>query len=75
MNINQKVDIEMQETGFFVKNDSYSLNGFQFDFVSSKEEKVGIRVTVPEKGYKIVLIADVLSKEEMEKVLMSMIEK
>lgn len=35
----------------------------------------GMRVTVPEKGYKIILIADKLSKEEMEKVLLSMVEK
>jgi hypothetical protein len=75
VNINQKIDIEMQEAGFFEKTKSYSLNGFQFDFVSSKEEKVGMRVTVPEKGYKIVLIADDLSKGEMEKVLLSMVNK
>ncbi|KIO67077.1 hypothetical protein B4065_2108 [Caldibacillus thermoamylovorans] len=35
----------------------------------------GMRVTVPEKGYKITLIADKLSKEEMEKILLSMVEK
>lgn len=75
MNINQKIDIEMQETGFFEKTESYSLNGFEFDYFYSKEERVGMRVTVPEKGYKIVLIANVLSKEEMQKVLLSMVEK
>ncbi|NYE09622.1 hypothetical protein F4694_006525 [Bacillus niacini] len=75
LEINQKADIELEETGFFEKPKSYSLNGFQFDYVSSKDPWVGMRVTVPEKGYKIVLIADKLSKVEMEKVLLSMIEK
>lgn len=77
VNINQKVDLELGETDFFGKPESYSLNGFQFEYVSSKEEWPwdGMKVTVPEKGYKIILITDVLSKEEMEKILLSMIEK
>lgn len=78
--INQK-DImeEMLEDGSYEKSETYSLNGLQFDFVSSKDGSAsfggGIRVTVPEKGYKIVMFAEVLSKEEMEKVLLSMVEK
>ncbi|MFJ5762850.1 DUF4367 domain-containing protein [Neobacillus sp. NPDC093182] len=78
--INQK-DImeEMQEAGPFEKSETYSLNGVQFDYVSSNDESAsfrgGMRVTVPEKGYKIVMFAEVLTKEEMEKVLLSMIEK
>ncbi|MGJ7922882.1 hypothetical protein [Neobacillus sp. LXY-4] len=44
------------------------------DYLSPKEEWGVMRVTVLEKGYKIILTADNLSKEEMEKVLLSMIE-
>lgn len=77
VNINQKVDLELGETDFFGKTESYSLNGFPFDYVSSKEEWPwdGMRVTVPEKGYKIIITADGLSKGDMEKVLLSMIKK
>lgn len=76
LNLNQQADLELEESGIFEKSVSYSLNGFQFDYVSSKEEWPwdGMRMTVPEKGYKIIIIADVLSKEEMEKVLLSMVE-
>lgn len=77
LNVNQKADLELEGSGFFEKTESYSLNGFQFDYVSSKEKWSwdGIRVTVPEKGYKIIITADGLSKGHMEKVLLSMIEK
>lgn len=77
LNINQKADLELEESGFFESTVSYSLNGFQFDYVSSKEEWPwdGMRITVPKKGYKIILTAEVLPKEEMEKVLLSMVEK
>ncbi len=55
--------------------ESYALNGFEFYYVKSEEENfTGMRVTVPEKGYKIIMSADHLSKEEMEKVLLSMVE-
>jgi succinate dehydrogenase flavin-adding protein (antitoxin of CptAB toxin-antitoxin module) len=77
VNMSQKVDLELGETDFFGKSKTYSLNGFQFEYVSSKEEWPwdGMRVTVPEKGYKIIITADGLSKGDMEKVLFSMIEK
>jgi hypothetical protein len=72
--INQTDDLERLFD--FEKTESYSLNGFEFVYVSSKElNKNGIRVTVPDGGYKIIMSADILSKEEMEKVLLSMIEK
>ncbi|QTN00314.1 hypothetical protein ERJ70_14000 [Sediminibacillus dalangtanensis] len=79
VNINQKDFLaDMQETGLFKKDTTYRLNGFQFDYISTKDKSVGMkygmRVTVPEKGYKIVLFAESLSKEEMEKVLLSMVE-
>lgn len=77
LKINQLTDLEKPEAGLFEKTESYSLNGFQFDYVSKEQSQWlgGLRITVPEKGYKIVLITDKLSKEEMEKVLLSMIEK
>lgn len=77
LNVNQKADLEMEESGFFEQPDSYFINGFQVDYVSPSDEWpfVGMRVIVPEKGYKIILTADTMSKEEMEKVLLSMIEK
>nr|WP_249315528.1 DUF4367 domain-containing protein [Bacillus sp. FJAT-49711] len=78
--INQKDTMEdMLETSPYEKSKTYSLNGLQFDLVSPKDGsasfKGGMRVSVPEKGYKIVIFAEVLSKEEMEKVLLSMVEK
>jgi hypothetical protein len=77
LKINQLTDLEKPEAGLFEKTESYSLNGFEFDYVSKEQSQwlAGLRITVPEKGYKIVLITDKLSKDEMEKVLLSMIEK
>lgn len=77
LKINQLTDLEKPEAGLFEKTESYSLNGYKFDYVSKEQSQWlgGLRITVPEKGYKIVLITDKLSKEEMEKVLLSMIEK
>ncbi|KGR81860.1 hypothetical protein [Lysinibacillus odysseyi] len=73
--INQQVDIEKAD--FFRNPESYFLKGFQFDYVPSKEEWPvnGMRVTVPEKRYKVIIMAYALTKEEMENVLLSMIEK
>ena len=34
----------------------------------------GMRVTIPEEGYEITMTVDILSKEEMEKILLSMVE-
>jgi hypothetical protein len=74
--INQKNDVDYLFHS--EKTESYSLNGFEFVYVNSEEaNKTGLRVTVPDGGYKITMIADTdtLSKEEMENVLLSMIEK
>ncbi|MEH7072582.1 hypothetical protein [Neobacillus drentensis] len=70
-------DFEKPESDLFERSVSYTLNGFQFDYVSIDQSQWlgGLRVTVPEKGYKIILAATDLSKEEMEKVLLSMIDK
>ncbi|HYK74443.1 MAG TPA: hypothetical protein VEV44_15210 [Pseudoneobacillus sp.] len=57
----------------FDQSDSYTLDGYQFDFHYSNDTNVqGMRVTNSEQNYKIVIIADILAKEEMEKILLSM---
>ncbi|MCA0173076.1 DUF4367 domain-containing protein [Bacillus sp. RAR_GA_16] len=50
------------------ESESYSLNGFEFFYVKSEENLTGMRVTLPERGYKIIMSADNLSEKEMEKV-------
>ncbi|MCJ8007086.1 hypothetical protein ACFFF5_06230 [Lederbergia wuyishanensis] len=73
--LNQTNDLESLWENF-EEIESYSLNGFEFIYVYSEEmNKTGMRVFVPEKRYKVTLIADNLSKEEMEKVLLSMVNK
>ncbi|WP_273851530.1 DUF4367 domain-containing protein [Guptibacillus spartinae] len=57
------------------ESESYSLNGIEFFYVKTEENFTGMRVTLPEKGYKIIMSADNLSKKEMEKVLLSMVER
>ena len=53
----------------------YTLNGFKFEFAMYNDSNVqGMRVTIPEEGYEITMTADILSKEEMEKILLSMVE-
>ena len=77
--IQQKIDRNQKdrlENWNFEHTESYSLKGFEFDYVYSGNTNVtGMRVAVPDKGYKIIMIADILSKEEMEKILLSMVEK
>jgi hypothetical protein len=60
----------------FQYTDSYTLEGYRLDFKHSDDTNVqGMRITVPEKGIKIFILADLLTKEEMEKILLSMVEK
>ncbi|MCL6574490.1 MAG: DUF4367 domain-containing protein [Bacillus sp. (in: Bacteria)] len=55
---------------------SYTFNGFKFEFAYYDGSNVqGMSVTIPVEGYEITMSADILSKEEMEKVLLSMVEK
>ncbi|GKU80955.1 DUF4367 domain-containing protein [Niallia sp. NCCP-28] len=54
---------------------SYTLKGFKFEFAYDDGSNVqGMRIAIPEEGYEITIIADILSKEEMEKILLSMVE-
>lgn len=75
-NKNQIASIEEPEAGYFnTPPESYYLNEFEFEYFPPKEGWGGMRVTVPEEGYKLILAANNrLSKEEMEKILLSMIE-
>ncbi|WP_214733122.1 hypothetical protein [Bacillus sp. ISL-46] len=60
----------------FQYTDSYTLKGFELDFKHSDDTNIqGMRLIVPEKGIKISILADLLTKEEMEKILLSMVEK
>ncbi|MHC0036386.1 hypothetical protein [Pseudoneobacillus sp. C159] len=64
----------------FERVDSYSYKGYSLDYAHSSDTNVsGMRISVPEKGqqsaYKIVMIADILPKEEMEKIILSVVEK
>ncbi|MCM3121526.1 MULTISPECIES: DUF4367 domain-containing protein [unclassified Mesobacillus] len=75
-NKNQIASIEEPEAGYFnTSPESYYLNEFEFEYFPPKDGWGGMRVTVPEEGYKLILAANnLLSKEEMEKILLSMIE-
>lgn len=70
------IDVEIEETGFLEKAQSYSSNGYQFEYAPANEDWSYniMRVTVPEKEYKIIINADELSKDEMDKILLSMVE-
>ncbi|GGD18573.1 DUF4367 domain-containing protein [Pontibacillus salipaludis] len=72
--INQTDDFEYI-WGNFENTKSYSLSGHEFIFKYSEENQAtGLRVKVPDQGFKITLLADTLSKEEAEKVVLSMLE-
>ncbi|HBI05062.1 MAG TPA: hypothetical protein DDY49_13660 [Paenibacillaceae bacterium] len=54
---------------------SYKVKNYKLVYAYSEDTNIkGMKIEVPDKGYKINMIADVLSKEEMEKVLLSMVE-
>jgi hypothetical protein len=74
LSTNQMADIESQAAGLFKQTTTYSLNGKKFDYASQKGDMDGMRLTVPNKDYKIVLTTTNLTKKEMEKVLLSMVE-
>lgn len=59
--------------------DSYELNGYAFEHAHDDGEHhsnvQGMRVTIPSEGYEVIMQASLLSKEEMEKILLSMVEQ
>lgn len=74
----EKTDVEKRtetKLSHYDHIDSYQLRGIAFDFAFYKDSNIqGMRVTIREEGYEIVMSADILSKEEMEKILLSMID-
>ncbi|MBO0993698.1 DUF4367 domain-containing protein [Bacillus sp. SD088] len=79
--ITQKID-ESKEDELELRGydhiDSYQLNGYAFEHGYGYNDGHGnvqtMRVTIPKEGYEIIIDAAILSKEEMEKVLLSMVE-
>jgi hypothetical protein len=64
----------------FENLDSYTLKGFSIDYAHSNDTNVsGMRLSITAKGqqaaYKIVIIADILTKEDMEKIILSAVGK
>ncbi|MBO1004119.1 hypothetical protein ACFSKI_06710 [Pseudogracilibacillus auburnensis] len=60
--------------------DSYELNGFAFQHAHDTPNVdtgnvQAMSVMIPGEEYEVIMVADILSKEEMEKVLLSMVEE
>lgn len=77
--VTEKIDqTKEDELTFYDHVESYQLNGYAFEHAYDGGEYhnnvQGMRITIPEEGYEILLHASLLSKEEMEKVLLSMVE-
>lgn len=63
----------------FKNIDSYSHKEYDIDYVYSDDSKVsGMRLSIPSnnshEAYKILIIADILSKEEMERIILSAVQ-
>jgi len=75
----EKIDpTKEDELTFYDQVDSYQLNGYTFEYAYDDGEYhsnvQGMRITIPEESYEILIHASLLSKEEMEKILLSMVE-
>lgn len=61
------------------KEESYNLNGNQVKYGRIGKNVTAMKMIVPERGsrssYQIYIIADVLSKQEVEKIALSILEK
>lgn len=76
----QKIDhMKGEELKSYDQIDSYQLNGYAIEHAYDEGEYhsnvQGMRITIPEEGYEIIMHASLLSKEEMEKILLSMIDQ
>jgi hypothetical protein len=63
----------------FKKLDPYSFKGYTIEYAHSDDTNVsGMRLLIPATGqqaaYKLVIIADILTKDEMEKIILSTLE-
>lgn len=77
--ITKKIDpTKEDELTFYEQIDSYQLNGYDIEHAYDEGEYhsnvQGMRITIPEESYEILMHASLLSKEEMEKILLSMVE-
>lgn len=71
----KKIDPTKKDELLYDHVNSYELNGYAFEHGYSDSNVQGMRIMIPEKGYEIKIDASLLSKEEMEKVLLSMVEQ
>ncbi|WP_062106462.1 hypothetical protein [Bacillus niameyensis] len=75
--VTEKIDKSIG-LGIYNNLDTYQLKGYTFEHAYGYKDGLGnvqtMRVTIPEKDYQITIDAALLSKEEMEKVLLSMVE-
>lgn len=75
----EKIDpTKSDELASYDNLDSYTLNGYAFEHAHDNGEYhsnvKGMRITLPEEGYEMIMSASQLSRSDMEKVLLSMIE-
>ncbi|WP_442598825.1 hypothetical protein [Neobacillus sp. D3-1R] len=71
--LDQEDDLDRRS---FEHSDSYLLKGYKMDFHYSDGTNVqGMRLMSENQNFKIVIVADILSKEEMEKILLSMVSE
>lgn len=78
--ITEKIDSTKEdELNFYDNIDSYQLNGYAIEYAYDNGEYhsnvQGMRITIPEEGYEILIHASLLSKEDMEKILLSMVDQ
>jgi len=73
----QKIDhTKGKELDFYDQINSYQLNGYHFEHAYSEQTNTqSMRITIPKQGYEIIIDASLLSKKEMEKVLLSMVDQ
>ncbi|WP_010271662.1 hypothetical protein [Paenibacillus senegalensis] len=78
--VQQPINDEELAKWAFDRIESYTVDGYQLEFAQYKDSNVqGMRIRIPEtdssKSYEIVMIADLLPKEEMEQILLSMVKE
>lgn len=73
--LTEDINVE-SELKFYENNEFYQLSDYAFEYAYEDDSNVhGMSITIPEEEYRVSIIADILTKEEMEKVLLSMVEE
>ncbi|GAB2562222.1 hypothetical protein [Gracilibacillus alcaliphilus] len=77
--ITGKIDSTKEdELKFYDNVDSYELSGYAIEHAHDDGENnsnvQGMKITIPEEGYEIMMHASLISQEKMEKILLSMVE-